>query len=148
MEITSLPVTCPAAQILYAFEAWASGNVFSTGTRKAPSEYKPRRLYQDPLGILLSRERHLRAVLWRREIGDGEDTGRIADQLDQFWDDARAGDVEGGIHAVWRQFPDPFNQARSIGRRDGAEPAQVIVVPGARGADHGDPAVTRELDRR
>lgn len=38
MEIISLPMACPAAQHWYASEAWASGNVFPTVTRKAPSE--------------------------------------------------------------------------------------------------------------
>ena len=145
--ITSLPVVCPSAQSLYASEAWARGNVFPKGMRKAPSKYSRAASIKTSSGILLSHERHLRAVLWRGEIGNGDDAGRIADQLDQLGDDARAGDIEGGIHALWREFPDPFNKARSIGRRDGAESAQVIMVPGARGTYHGDPAVTRELDR-
>ena len=38
MVMTSLPVTCPAAQSLYASATWASGNVLLRVTEKAPSE--------------------------------------------------------------------------------------------------------------
>ena len=65
---------------------------------------KPRRLDQGQLGILLRRQGQLRAMLRRGKVGDGEDAGRIADQFDQLWDDARAGDIEGGSESPREAF--------------------------------------------
>ena len=102
-------MACPSAQSLYASRGLGEGEGLSQGQAESTFRIQPRRLDQDQLRIPLSRERQLRAVLWSREIGNGDDAGRIADQLDQLGDDARAGDIEGGIHAGRRELPDPFN---------------------------------------
>ena len=101
---------------------------------------------EDSLRMFRRPVTELRAVLRSREIGGGKHARSIADDLDQLWDDPRTGDIEGSVHAPWREPPHPFRQARSVGGRDGAKPAHVVVLLRARRADDGNPAETRELD--
>ena len=107
---------------------------------------KPSNFGEDSLRIFRRPVTELHAVLGSREIGDGKHARSIPDDFDQLWNDPRAGDIEGSVHALGREAPHPFRQARSVGGRDGAQPAHVVVLWRARRADDGNPAEARELD--
>ena len=56
------------------------------------------------------------------------------------------GEIERCIHALWREFSHAFREARSVGRRDGAQLAHVVMILCARRADYCYPAQTCELE--
>jgi hypothetical protein len=89
---------------------------------------------------------HLEQARVRLDTGDAL-TGRIAGQLDEFGDDTGTGDVHGGVDAGRRELADPVGEAGSVGRGDGAQPAEIVPVRRTGGADGDGASIDGELDR-
>ncbi len=77
------------------------------------------------------------------EIGDGDHLPCVAGEFDEFGDHARAGQVEGGVDAT--ESAHPVGPALAVGRGEGAQAPQVVLVVGAGRADDADTAVAGDL---
>ena len=86
------------------------------------------------------------AVLPRGEVGDGHHVLRAARELDQLGQDTAPGDVQSEVDAVRCERADPLHHALAVRHGLGSEEPEVVVVPGAGGADDARTAGDGQLD--
>lgn len=82
----------------------------------------------------------------RFQVGDGDHSRRISGQVKQTANDAGAVEVQGRVDLA--ELADPVDPAVAVGGRDGTQASDVVLVRGARRADHLDSSVARHLQHR
>ena len=133
-----MPRTCPASLSRCASAIWSSGKVCATGQREGARLDQvtdlAQRVHRAP-GPHPAAELHA-GVLRSGVVGDRDHALGTAGQLHQGRQRAATGGIHSGVDTIGGERPDALHQAVAVGRRFGAERAQILVVGLARGPDH------------